>query len=335
MKQEEDSVRRTPALISAVAATVLVAATLAGCSSSGSASGCSPVYSAGDASKIVTATGKIGGTPKATFPTPIVAPEPQVSVLKEGHGAVAQRGSQVDFTFTIFDGKTGDELGNQAYRTAAGYKISHLTSALSRSLECTSAGERFVLTGKAGTIFGKGALSSSSVSDSENLVVVSDVTGVYLGKANGANQLPKDGMPNVITAVSGQPGIVIQELDKPTTVRSEVVKAGGGKVVKRNDKVVLHVTAFTWPSASGDKPTVVSAIDTWANNQAATLKMESLAKGGSLPDAVIDALVGQKIGSQVLVVTPPKDGFEASALPTGVTAKDTVIFVVDLLGIDD
>ena len=325
--------RRTPALISAVAASVLLAATLAGCSASGSASGCTPVYSSGDASSIVKPAGKIGGTPTAKFPTPLIADSPQVTVVKDGHSQAAQAGSQVGFTFTIFDGKTGDSLGHQEFLTGAGGKISDLENAISKSLVCAQAGERYVLTTKAGTGFGKGALSSGGITNSQSLAVVVDVSAVYLGKANGANQLPKDGMPDVITAVSGQPGIVIQELDKPTTVRSEVVKAGGGAVVKKKSKVVLQVTAFTWPSASGEKPAVVSSVDTWPSGQAATLPMETLAQGGALPDAVVKALIGQKVGSQVLVVTPPKDGFPASSLPTGITAKDTVIFVVDLLGI--
>ena len=40
-------------------------------------------------------------------------------------------------------------------------------------------------------------------------MVVIDVTAAYLGKADGFNQLPKDGMPTVVTAVDGTPGITV------------------------------------------------------------------------------------------------------------------------------
>jgi hypothetical protein len=151
---------------------------------------------------------------------------------------------------------------------------------------------------------------------------------VYLGKADGINQLPKDGMPNVITAVDGQPGIVLQELDKPTTARSELVKAGGGAVVKKGQKAVMLFTGWTWPSANGDQPAVVSALDTWSSGVASSVPLSK----GSLPAAALSALVGQKVGSQVLVVLPPKDGFGSNP-PQGVTAKDTVILVFDILGV--
>jgi peptidylprolyl isomerase len=45
------------------------------------------------------------------------------------------------------------------------------------------------------------------------------------------------------------------------------------------------------------------------------------------------ALVGAKVGSQVLVVIPPKEGFPSGSAPTGVDAKSTLIMVIDVLGI--
>jgi hypothetical protein len=45
------------------------------------------------------------------------------------------------------------------------------------------------------------------------------------------------------------------------------------------------------------------------------------------------AMVGARVGTQILLVMPPKYGFPSSAAPTGVSAKDTVIMVIDVLGI--
>jgi peptidylprolyl isomerase len=342
-------VRRTPALLSALAATALLAAALTGCAPGATRgpgnqpAGCTPDFAAGDASSIVKASGKVGTQPKASFPTPLVTKRSQVTVLAAGHGVPAQKGSQIDFDYTVYNGATGESLGGSGYdasqmpRAAAGEKIpgqqggAATTSTLLQSLVCAQAGSRLALTTTSKAL-GLGDLSQYGISATGTVVVVVDVHDVYLGKADGLNLLPQDGMPNVVTAVSGQPGIVLQELQKPTTARVETVKAGGGAVLEKGAKAILMFTAWTWPSGA-DKPVIVDALDTWTGNQAATVELTPLSKGGALPDKLVDALVGQKVGTQILAVLPPKDGFASSSLPSGVTAKDTLIFVVDIVGV--
>ena len=44
-------------------------------------------------------------------------------------------------------------------------------------------------------------------------------------------------------------------------------------------------------------------------------------------------LVGKKVGSRVLLVLPPKDGYgSAGNTQAGIKGTDTLVFVVDLLG---
>lgn len=330
--------RRRPALLSALTAAALVAVALAGCAPQGRGpgnqpAGCTPEYPSGDTSSIVKVSGAAGKTPKATFPTPIVAKSSEVTVVKAGHGMTAQKGSTVALDVTVFDGKTGKSTGGTAYdsssvfQAVAGKGLPSQSggvqpSSIADALVCAQAGSRIVLTSPNKKV-------NAGLGGSSSAVAVIDVHAVYLPKADGVNQLPKDGMPDVITAVDGQPGIVVQELQKPTTARSEVVKAGGGAVVTKKSTPVIMFTAWTWP-ASGDKPSVVTALDTWSTGVATTV---SLSSQSGLPPKLASALIGQRVGSQVLVVLPPKDGFPAASEPQGVTAGDTVIFVVDIVGI--
>ncbi|MFW8745742.1 hypothetical protein, partial [Mesorhizobium japonicum] len=159
-------------------------------------------------------------------PTPLIGAGDQVTVVTAGHGMVATPGSQVQAEVTAYDAKTGDSLGATSYdgtsplSAVAGVSLpgqqGAVHSSLDKALVCAQAGSRIALT----TTGGRFALISG-IDEKAPIVVVADVTAVYLGKANGVNQLPQDGMPNVITAVDGQPGIVLQELTKPTTARSE------------------------------------------------------------------------------------------------------------------
>jgi hypothetical protein len=327
-------VRRTTAILTAAAAAALVASVLAGCAPSGRGpgnqpAGCTPALPSGDASSIVKASGAVGSKPSTKFPTPIVASHDEVTVLHTGRGLVAGAGSQVDIDATIYDGKTGKAVAATSYdgslRAVAGKGLPGQTaltpSTLATALDCAQAGARISLVTN-----GKRLNAVQGLPASTSIVAVIDVVHVYQGKADGVNQLPKDGMPNVITAVDGQPGIVVQELGKPESARSEVVKAGGGAVLKKGQKAVLLYRGWTWP-ASGDKPAIVDALDNWSTGAANNVPLTK----GTLPAKALDALIGQKVGSQVLVVLPPKDGF-GSNLPQGVTASDTVILVFDILG---
>ena len=326
--------RKTPALLSAVAVAAIVVASLVGCSSSASA-GCTPTYAAGSVSKVVKATAT-----SASFPTPLVAKTSQVSVNKAGKGNPVQNGDQVDYTFTIYNGKTGENIGGATDPQRAGAVTSKTSTSIAKALICATAGERFSLVSTVKQAFGKGA-GGTQFADSLTVVVVVDVKDHFLGKANGINQLPLDGMPDVITAVNGQPGIVIQELDKPKTLRLSTIKAGSGPAVKKNDTVHLKYSGWSWPASSGDKPViwpggtssdgtaVPDGQATWTSDQAADIKVTS----SGLPVGLYKALLGAKVGSQILAVIPPKDGFGQSAATYGFAATDTIIMVIDVLGI--
>ncbi len=347
--------RKTPALLSAVAVAAVLVASLVGCSSSPSA-GCTPYYSSGAASAIVKVSGSVKAQPKATFPTPLVVKHSQVSVNNVGKGGTILAGDQVDFEYSVFSGKTGEFLGSSGYGSngastpRAGVASTQLNStsdkyeptrALVRSLQCETAGGRYTLVTTAEAGFGTDALTSNGIANSDILVIVVSTYDHFLGKANGINQLPLDGMPNVITAVNGQPGIVIQELDKPKGLRISTIKAGNGPVVKNGTTVHVKYTGWVWPTSSSDKPQVWPAgqqsdgtptpdgESTWTLDRASDIPVTS----SGLPVGLYKALLGAKVGSQVLAVIPPKEGFGANSGLHGLSDTDTIIMVIDVLGI--
>lgn len=325
--------RRTPALLSALAVAAVVVTSLVGCSSSASAA-CTPVFSDGDSSKVVKATSST-----ASFPTPLVVKSSQVSQLKAGKGSPVQSGDQVDYTYSLYDGATGKQIATSSSSNTATARSGALdtakATAVQKSLRCATTGERYALVTTVKEGFGAGA-GGSSYPDDATLVVVVDVVDHFLGKANGINVLPQDGMPAVITAVDGQPGIVIQEIGKPKDLRISTIKAGAGATVEKGATVHVKYSGWSWPTTSSDKPVIWPGSSSggdgqasWTNDQAVDLTVDSK----SLPVGLYKALVGAKVGSQVLVVMPPKAGFGAGSSSLGVDANATLIMVVDVLGI--
>ena len=65
------------------------------------------------------------------------------------------------------------------------------------------------------------------------------------------------------------------------------------------------------------------------------LEVASADNGGQgLIAGWVKGLAGQKVGSQVLLVIPPADGYGAEGAPqAGISGTDTLVFVIDLLAV--
>lgn len=307
---------RTPLVrpLTIAIAAVLVTGSLAACSGSPAFGGCDPVYPSGDASSAVTASGEVGRTPAVEFPTPLVVPAPQRSVLVAGDGEPIARGSVVSVDYVYFDGATGDAVDEGTALLTAGE--SHL--ALGESLICATPGSRLVVAAPASELSLESAGDPDALDPTENLVAVLDLGQVFLGKANGVNQLPLDGMPTVVTAVDGTPGLAIGYATVPDETRVSVIKAGSGATLEEGDTIVFRARSWTWPTAAGSSPSV-GTVDSWDRFSAYRLELGADALGD---EVLVDALAGEKVGSQILVVLPPDEG-----------AGSATVYVFDLLGL--
>lgn len=305
---ERGPVRRATALVVAAG---LLAVALTGCSSNPNAS-CDGALPSGKASDLVTATGKIGSTPKVTVPAPIDTTTSQRTILTEGTGEKVQRNQMLEVTYTVVNGATGEVAGSssakQLYATG--------TDAVSKGLLCAPVGSRvaIVVSPKdSGADTGSGTPSPSPI-------YVIDVVKAYLSAADGAVRPSVSGFPTVVLAPTGQPGITIPSSGgAPTTVRSELLKAGDGAEVKKDSQAILQYTAVGWE----EKNVVTSS---WTSSP----DLVDIASGQSslqnqsssvLPQSMLKELVGQKVGSQVVIETPKDGNFPAAA------------WVVDILGV--
>ncbi|MGE3193056.1 MAG: hypothetical protein AB7K08_06275 [Microbacteriaceae bacterium] len=300
----------------------LLAASLAGCAAVPGFGGCNPVFEAGDSSRIVTANGS-----SADFPTPLVVTSPEVSTLSSGDGALVRKGDQVSFTATTYFGADGQKLSGDT-AAAQRFEAGVTDNAISEALVCAHVGDRLALVSTTADAYGEGAGASGNLADDDTLVTIIDIDAAYLGKADGFNQLPQDGMPTVVTAVDGTPGVSVLAVDAPENTRFSLIKGGDGRTVKKDDVVVLHYSLWTWPGTKGGEPVPVS--NTWDSHKSQDFTMTAAENG--LPQGILDALIGQKVGSQVLLVlTPGDDSFTEDTAPSGADA--TYIFVFDILGI--
>lgn len=106
--------------------------------------------------------------------------------------------------------------------------------------------------------------------------------------------------------------------DAPADFKVSTLLKGVGETVKLNDEITVHYSGFLW---GGDK-----FESTWDSG---TPTQFELAEGQLIP-GFIKALVGQTVGSQVIAIIPPEDGYGSTATGS-IPADSTLIFVIDIL----
>jgi FKBP-type peptidyl-prolyl cis-trans isomerase len=326
-------VRKTAAIVLAAAFVVAIA----GCSDlPQTVVNCTPAATAGSASKSISASGEFGKDPKAKIPTPTVTKKVQISTVRQGTGAVLGADDFARLQYTIYAGDSGSVLGSSGqsgFTKATEYQagIGVKADPIGRYLTCERVGSRTAMVLTAQQFFGSAsAATSEGVTAKQVLVVVSDIVSGYRGRATGPLQPLQSGFPSVVTAPDGTPGVTFDLQSPPKDLRYEVVRRGNGAKVKKGDTLLLQVEGIQWTNPA---PTD-TFVSTWTAHQPEVTPAASITQNSNstLDPGSSKALIGQTVGSQVLVVVPPKFGYPSGKAPQGFPTSGTLVFVYDILG---
>lgn len=309
--------RLVPRLSGGLIAVALTAAGLTGCSAAGG--GCAPEASSGQASQAVT----VSGAPKPTvrFATPQHVSRTQVTPLKPGTGDPITGGQEIVAEFTILNATTGKVITTTPYSTnaqAATFVVDTVpVKGLRKALVCSRVGERLAAVIPPSEGY-SAANRPSTVGPNDSLVVVADIRRAYLARANGVNQVMAGGLPAVVLAPNGRPGITVPKTAPPTKLVVADLKKGSGPVLRASDTAVVHYTGVNWKTGE--------VFDSsWQNGAPTAIPLNQVVKGFR------SALVGQRVGSQVLAILPPSEGYGSKAQGS-IPGNSTLVFVVDILG---
>lgn len=270
---------------------------------------------------LVTSKGKIGDDPKSAFPTPLVAKKSELAVTTKGDGKQITPDDGVNIVISLYDGETGDPVADSDGSSLTTIPLQEFVTgryAFTEALSCATVGSRVVVTGTGAVL-----LPAATDLADQTLVVVIDVESSFLGKASGADQVPQAGYPSVVLAPNGRPGLTFSGSEVPDGLGAIALKQGGGAKVAKSDIILANITGVVWGADS-------TFLSTWDGDAPA---LASVADDSGLLPGLTKAIIGQKVGSQLLVVLSGDDGYPAGSEPDGVTAGDTVVFVVDILGI--
>lgn len=275
---------------------------------------------------LVDAPGSLGADPRASFPTPLVSTDVEVAELERGDDTAIRLTDAVEISISIYDGTSGEPLSTQGGELVGVELRSFIDGQfpLTQALTCASPGSRLVVTGTAEQLFGPEALG---LDPATTLVTVNDVTAAYAGQADGADQFVTGGFPSVVFTPTGQPGFTFPDGGAPEQLSIAALRQGSGDEVAEGDEIAANVTAIVWDGTA----TFASSFE---NRAPGLLLVQDLAADGTgVVPGLATALIGQQVGSRLLVVVPPADGYPAGSAPAEVGPDDTMVFVIDILAI--
>jgi peptidylprolyl isomerase len=312
-----------------IAIPLLACVVLAGCGSSkptASASSSSSAPAAG-ANTSVTATGSFGQLPKVSIPNAKAGSKLTVRTLIQGTGATYTKSDALAANFVLYFW-SGTSSSQKA--TTFGASPTLIPSATLPGLETALVGQKVgsrvlaVIPPALG--YGVSGNSQLGVPAATTLVFVIDLLKAYSSTAGVTGKPVSNGggtMPTVTAKAGAAPTLTFPSSSPPSgLVTTTLVKGTGPKVVK-GEYVIAQYVGYIWRT----KKVFGSS---WTSGSPFGFVI------GASPEQVIPGwdkgLVGQTVGSRVMLSIPPADGYgSAGQSQAGITGKDTLVFVVDII----
>jgi FKBP-type peptidyl-prolyl cis-trans isomerase len=287
--------------------------------------------SSGSSSPTVSVSGQFGQSPKITIPSQQAGSNLTVKTLVKGTGPVLNKSEAFvgNYAVYIWSGKT-HKLAQSTFQTKTPQLFSGtLLPGLEDALQGKKMGSRVlaVIPPKYG--YGKTGNSSAGVSASDTLVFVIDMIKEFSNTeaASGSQVSSGGGALPTITAKSGAaPAIAIPASahKPPAALVTKTLIKGSGPVVAKGQTVVTQYVGSIWRTGK--------VFDSsWSRGEPFGFTI------GATPSQVITGwdkgLIGQTVGSRVMLVVPPAYGYgKTGSSQAGIKGTDTLVFVVDILG---
>lgn len=264
----------------------------------------------------VTAKGELGKKPTVSFKTPMTVEDNSYVVLQKGDGAQIEDGDRVCSQGIAISVKDGTELASSWEKN---------TPDCSLVLEKGTVSDAYyeLLKGrKLNTTIAYGVNDSNSNGTSYIMALTYVSKSKDLTKATGdeVTDIPSD-LPKVTRAKNGKPSINMNGYKGSSKLVSQALIKGKGKKVTNNNTVKVKYTGWLLDGTQFDS--------SWDKNT--TLEADTYSGGNhQVIEGWQQAMVGQTVGSQVLMVIPPNLGYGDTAQGS-IPANSTLIFVVDIL----
>jgi FKBP-type peptidyl-prolyl cis-trans isomerase len=302
---------------------VLAALALAGCGSSSKSA-------ASDPNATVSVSGSFGTVPKVKIPAQKADTKLDISTPIKGTGAVLASTDDVLANLAIYDwsGKKSKLLDStftsipQILPAQVGLK------GLAAAVKGKKVGTRILAVVPPKFGYGTAGNSQLGVKGTDTTVWVIDLIKTFSPTASASGQQVSNGggsLPKVKATTGAAPVVTIPKNAPSKKLVVKTLIKGSGPALKSGQTVVAQYVAVNYRTKKVFNTTWASA------TSAGTPFSFSLGGTGVIP-GFIKGLTGVPVGSRVMLVIPPADGYgKAGQSSAGIKGTDTLVFVVDVL----
>lgn len=314
--------------LSAAVLPLLLLAGACGSESTKDSSSTSSSTAASHALDAVTVGAGAKGVPTVTLKTkPFTVKETTHKVLTAGKGAAVKATDVVGADYLMLNAKDGKQLDTSYGKTPATMDLGggRLLPGLAKSLVGEKVGSRVLVAMTPADAFGAQGNQQIGAGATDTILALLDIKSATapLTTATGKAVPPKAGLPTV-KVTQGKPAeFTIPKTPAPKKLVVQPLIEGTGAAVKAGQTLKAAYTGVVY----ADGRMFDSSASEKGGFREFPIGVQQVIPGWD------KALVGQRIGSRVLVVVPPAEGYGVKGNPQAkIKGTDTLVFVVDILG---
>jgi peptidylprolyl isomerase len=309
-------------LTTALSAAALVSAlVLAGC---GEESATTPSTSL---SKVTVEGSDPEKAPTVEVEAPLEVTSTESEVLTEGDGQEITEDDLVSLEAILVNGVDGEVVHSTWDTGAVGLDLSQpdLFAAFRTQIPGKTVGSRIVIASTPEDAYGDTGNEQLGITKDDPVVFVLDLQKAtkVLAEAQGTPVKPAKDLPTV-TMNEGEPATIeIPKGEKaPKKLVVQPLIEGEGDEVAKGDTVRVAYTGALWRNGE--------VFDSSANRPEQPF-FEFEVGAGQVISGWDKGLEGQTVGSRLLLVIPPADGYGSAGQGDTIKGNDTLVFVVDIL----
>lgn len=304
--------------------TLLLGGVLVACGDSGGSSEEEP-SGGGSGLASVEISGEPGTDPEVTWDGELEADEIETEVITEGDGDDIETGDQIFAHIWIGNGFT-QETAYSTYDASEPQLLTvdeaQLSPLFLAGLEGQQIGSRVAVAASAETAFGEAGNPQLNIGNKDTVLTIVDVISGLEEGPEGEERDAPSWVPGLQGEEDAPTGFDFAGTPQPTdSLRTAVLVEGDGPVVEKGQTIAVNYLGQVY---DGKQP-----FDESYSAQPASFPIGT----GQVVKGWDEALVGQTVGSRVVLAIPPELGYGNKGNPdAGIKGNDTLYFVVDILG---
>lgn len=267
----------------------------------------------------ITVTGDFGAAPTVKIPTPWAVDTSQAKTLVQGAGAEVTSSSIIEIHYYGANGYTGDVFDESfSSGQTISYAVSGFISGFQKGVIGQKVGSRVLIgiTGPDG-YDSQGGNANIGILVGDCLVFVVDIVSASLPEPSGTAVTPAAGLPTVSDDIKKPVVTITSTQTPPTSLVVQPLIKGAGKAVTETSTIRVDYAEYAWSTGKIVKQTYgYSPLD------------------GALSSTIPGwqaGLVGQTVGSRVLLIVPPAQAYPSGNPRIDVKTGETMVYVVDIL----